>query len=69
MDKESITLELVDELTMIAVTAKFGSDVYFIDSDGTERLQERPEEYYLLVNEDITNLIDNYLHEIHKDDE
>jgi hypothetical protein len=61
MDKDNLRLELIDELTTKVVVAKMGVDIY----DG-ENLTDAAQDYYLLVSEDIEDLIANYETDIDK---
>jgi len=55
IDKNNLRLELIDELTIKVVVAKYGIDIY----DG-ENLTEQAQDYYNIIQEDIEDLIAKY---------
>lgn len=64
MDKNNLDLELLDELCMKIVVAKFGIDSsYFDEETGDERLTYDAEIYYAAAFDDITDLLTRWLEE------
>ena len=63
IDSNNLDLELYDELTIKVCAAKFGEQYLYSYHDGEQRLLPRVEDYYILVQEDIENLIQTWLHE------
>lgn len=61
LDKNNLDLELLDDLTMMVVVAKCGIDCYYTESNGDERLIHEAQEYYLIVSEEIENLLVRWL--------
>jgi len=62
IDKSNLDLELRDDLTMMVVRAKLGTNCYYNDvHTGEERLTHLAEEYYYEVSEAIEELLIPYL--------
>jgi hypothetical protein len=63
IDKNNLDLELYDELTMKVCAAHFGEQYLYTYIDGEQRLLPRVEDYYILVQEDIEDLVKAWLNE------
>jgi len=62
LDKNNLDLELLDELAMKIVVAKYGIDCYYADvHTGEERLTYDAEVYYSAALEDLTDLLTRWL--------
>ena len=61
----SAFLELVDDLSMYVVRIKYGTDIWYQDTDGTARLRHDPEDYYIQVYEEIGAILKPYINEVH----
>ena len=62
LDKNNLDLELLDELAMKIVVAKYGIDCYLPDiHTGEERLTSDAETYYFAALEDLTDLLTRWL--------
>lgn len=63
IDKNNLDLELYDELTMKVCAARFGEQYLYTYIDGEQRLLPSVEDYYILVQEDIEDLVKAWLNE------
>lgn len=62
IDKNNLDLELLDELAMKIVVAKYGIDCYYFDvHTGEQHLTHNCETYYLEVFDDLTDLLTVWL--------
>jgi hypothetical protein len=61
LDKNNLDLELLDELAMKIVVAKYGIDCFYTDSSGDEHLTYDAESYYSMALEDLTDLLTRWL--------
>ncbi len=58
---EAETLELVDDLTMMVLTAKYGLDnLFYTEENGDQKLLPHAVDYYLAVSEDIEDRLGLY---------
>ena len=60
IDKNNLRLGLIEDLTDMVLTAKFGTDCYYTETNGDSRLIPEAEDYYLLKSENIEDLIAKY---------
>ena len=62
LDKNNLDLELLDEVAMKIVVAKFGTDCYLPDvHTGDLHLTHKAEEFYSAALEDLTDLLTRWL--------
>lgn len=64
MDKNNLRLQLIEDLSDIVMTAKFGTDYWYTEENGDQRMIPAAQDYYNIVQEDIEDLIANYERDI-----
>lgn len=64
MDKNNLRLQLIEDLSDIVITAKFGIDCWYTAENGDQRMIPAAQDYYNIVQEDIEDLIANYERDI-----